>query len=374
MPQGSRERATDRAGEPVHGPEDDWTTAWQPLRDLVGHDIDPPGAVLGPDRVEAGAIRRLTEVLELDCPLHHDEQAARAHGRPGVTAPYTSVWSYAFAPVWEPGDAVAFPDDGRDALPRSSPMQSETFPSAPPTTHIFATNTSYEFVRPLHVGERVGITGRRLISCTPKETRVGRGAFVRVSRRFLTEAGEEVCRVELEMYLYNPRSEGRGRPMTDPAGERADKLAAVEGTAANPPWSSPFEAEAGRSLQPVDFPLPVYRLVMAAGATRDLAPLHHNDDFARASGAPSMYANALFLLGMWERALRDFIGPAGEILAIRDLRMVRFAAAGSTVRVQGKVVRRRAEPGRLVLEVELRSTVDGVLTVGPGLSVVALPR
>jgi acyl dehydratase len=354
-------------------PGDDWTAAWQPVRDLVGHDIDPPGVVLGPDRVEAGAIRRLTEVLELDCPLHYDEAAARAHGRPGVIAPYTSVWSYVFAPVWEPGDPAAFPHSGRNALPRQSPMQTETFPSAPPTTHIFATNTSYEFVRPLHVGERVGITGRRLIACTPKETSVGRGAFVRVGRRFLTEDDEEVCRVELEMYLYNPRPvdpEAADERLSDGRGERS----AAEGTAATALCSSRTAIGVGDPIPPVDFPLPVYRLVMAAGATRDLAPLHHNDDFARASGAPSMYANALFLLGMWERALRDLIGPAGSILAIRDLRMARFAAAGTVVRVQGTVVRKHLLPDRLVLEIELRSTVDDVLTVGPGLGVVALPR
>lgn len=200
------ERRSERAGG-GSAPGDDWTAAWQPLQDLVGRDIDAPGVVFGPDRVEAGGIRRLIEVLELDCPLHYDEEAARAHGWPGVIAPYTSIWSYVFAPVWEPGDPEAFPDSGRNALPRTSPMQAETFPAAPPTTHIMATNTSYEFVRPLYVGERVGITGRRLIACTPKETRVGRGAFVRVGRRFVTEEAEEVCRAELEMYLYNPHPE-----------------------------------------------------------------------------------------------------------------------------------------------------------------------
>lgn len=136
----------------------------------------------------------------------------------------------------------------------------------------------------------------------------------------------------------------------------------------------PAAIEVGEEIPSVDFALPVYRLVMAAGATRDLAPLHHNDDFARASGAPSMYANALFLLGMWERVLRDFIGPTGSILAIRDLKMGRFAPAGSVVRVRGTVVGKQLLPGRLTVDIELRSTVDDVLTVGPGLGVVALPQ
>jgi hypothetical protein len=191
-----------RRGE--HSTDAGWAVAWQPLIDRVGEDIDPPGLQFGPDRVEAGAIRRYAEVLELDSVIHHDEGAALAHGWPGVVAPYTSIWSYVFAPVWEPGDPSSFPDARRDALPRRNPMTSETFPSAPPTTHIFATDVSYEFMRPLRVGERVGITGRRLLSCTPKRTSVGCGAFVRVGRRFVTGELEEVCRVELDMYLYNP--------------------------------------------------------------------------------------------------------------------------------------------------------------------------
>ena len=37
-----------------------------------------------------------------------------------------------------------------------------------------------------------------------------------------------------------------------------------------------------------------------------------------------MFANTLFLLGMWERAIRNWIGCAGTIRAIRGFRMVRF--------------------------------------------------
>jgi acyl dehydratase len=128
----------------------------------------------------------------------------------------------------------------------------------------------------------------------------------------------------------------------------------------------------GDDLPELVFPLPVHRLVTAAGVTRDLSPIHHNDEFARRSGAPAMYASALLLLGMWERVLRDLTGPAGEILAIRGLKMVRFVPAGSAVRVLGRVVGREERDGRTVLHVELRSLVEDVLCVGPGLAEVAL--
>jgi acyl dehydratase len=47
--------------------------------------------------------------------------------------------------------------------------------------------------------------------------------------------------------------------------------------------------------------LPAQRLplVVEAGANRDFNSIHHNSEYARASGAPEMYANTGFLLGTW---------------------------------------------------------------------------
>ena len=85
-----------------------------------------------------------------------------------------------------------------------------------------------------------------------------------------------------------------------------------------------------------------------------------------------MYANAGLLLGMWERVLRDYIGPAGRILAIRDFRMVRFSPVGSVARVEGRVVDRMERDGLDVAVVELRTLVGDTVTVGPGRAEVTL--
>jgi hypothetical protein len=52
---------------------------------------------------------------------------------------------------------------------------------------------------------------------------------------------------------------------------------------------------------------------MTAGANRDFNAIHHNVEVARAAGASDMYANTLFLQGMWERAIRRYIGPTGVL-------------------------------------------------------------
>ena len=99
------------------------------------------------------------------------------------------------------------------------------------------------------------------------------------------------------------------------------------------------DVQEGDELPAVAFPLSVYRLVVEAGANRDFNSIHHNSEFARASGAPEMYANTGFLLGMWERALREFIGLDGTIRRIAGFRMKRFNTVGRTVTVRGKVTR-----------------------------------
>ena len=99
----------------------------------------------------------------------------------------------------------------------------------------------------------------------------------------------------------------------------------------------------------------MYRLVVEAGANRDFNAIHHNSEFAQASGAPEMYANTTFLLGMWERAVREFIGLEGRIVGIKGFRMTSFNVVGQTVTVQGRVAaqargrRRRAGRARGVV-------------------------
>jgi acyl dehydratase len=129
----------------------------------------------------------------------------------------------------------------------------------------------------------------------------------------------------------------------------------------------------GDTLQPQSFPISVYRLVVAAGANRDFNAIHHNTAFAQATGAPEMYANTLFLQGMWERTVRRYIGLGGTIRRLASFRMNSFNCVGETVVVKGEVVRKwRAGPDGL-LEIRVWSENGDRVSVGPGAMVVSLP-
>ena len=133
------------------------------------------------------------------------------------------------------------------------------------------------------------------------------------------------------------------------------------------------DLEVGQELEPVAFPISLYRLVVAAGANRDFNSIHHNSEFAQRSGAPEAYANTIFLQGMWERVAREFIGLAGDIRAIRGFRMRSFNVVGDTVVVRGRVARLWREDDAGLAELELWSENERGLSVGPGTVTVSLP-
>lgn len=125
-----------------------------------------------------------------------------------------------------------------------------------------------------------------------------------------------------------------------------------------------LDVTVGEELAPIEFPLSLYKLVMEAGANRDFNSIHHNSDLAKATGAPEAYANTLFLMGMWERAVRDWAGPAAEVTAFRGFRMGRFNVIGTITRTTGSVISVNNETRVVTLSVQ--SGDENGVTVGPG--------
>jgi acyl dehydratase len=133
------------------------------------------------------------------------------------------------------------------------------------------------------------------------------------------------------------------------------------------------EVSVGDELEPVSFPLSVYRLIVEAGANRDFNSIHHNSAVAKAAGAPDMYANAYFLQGMWERAAREFIGVHGTFLRVAGFRMHHFNPVGHAIVVRGRVVRVWRDGGLGLVDIEMTSENRDGVSVGPGVVTVALP-
>ena len=78
--------------------------------------------------------------------------------------------------------------------------------------HALGLQPGLDVLRPVTVGERVGRRGQRLISCTPKQTSMGRGAFLTWESELVTEPGEVVARVRTGTYAYNPAGPEEEQP------------------------------------------------------------------------------------------------------------------------------------------------------------------
>lgn len=181
----------------------DWTAAWHPMIDAVGRQFDDSEPVFVADAVEASAIRRTLEPLEFDCALHYDREVAQAHGYADIVVPTSALPTFAFAPMWRPGETL-FTSAERNAQPASSAVTGVRTAIEPPTTGYFATTYDVEYLRPAVVGDRLLRRGARLVACRPKETKIGRGAFLTWESEIVNQRMEVVARLQTTFYRYNP--------------------------------------------------------------------------------------------------------------------------------------------------------------------------
>ena len=214
---------------------EDWTQAWQPTVDVVGQDFSGGIESTAIDEIERATIRRYCEPLEFSCPLHYDEEVARAHGYAGILAPHSGVSSTWIDPgIWRPGEGTRYPVAHQHVdIPRvRGPVMPE--PPEAPTTAGFATDIEIEYHQPPVVGDRLTVKGRELMSCLPRETRVGRGAFMIWQRQVVNQRGELVALLRNGGYRYvafeTPRPSASAPP---PRGGRR-RRGRGRGSAGNP--------------------------------------------------------------------------------------------------------------------------------------------
>ena len=107
-------------------------------------------------------------------------------------------------------------------------------------------------------------------------------------------------------------------------------------------------------IKPISIPITLQRLVMEAGSNRDFSLMHHDNDVAKITGAPDAFANTFFIMGMFERLVREWMGLKGSLKKIKSLRMTNFNCPGSVVtiarhycRVTRRAKRCRYQFGRL---------------------------
>lgn len=130
-----------------------------------------------------------------------------------------------------------------------------------------------------------------------------------------------------------------------------------------------FEDVKGDETLP-SFQLTVTRthIVKYIGAGGDFFPIHHDEEFAKSVGLPSVFANGLMHGGMLTRVLTDWAGD-GRVGRYK----IRFASMvwpGDTLTFAGHVVKKYQQDGENLVDCELsvvnqkgESAITGEATV-----------
>ncbi len=84
-------------------------------------------------------------------------------------------------------------------------------------------------------------------------------------------------------------------------------------------------------------------LVRYAGASGDFNPIHHDEEFAKMAGNPTVFGHGMLTAGFVAKCLTDFVGP--ENLRRYKVRFATRVWPGDTITCTGKVTRKYDDAG-----------------------------
>jgi len=131
--------------------------------------------------------------------------------------------------------------------------------------------------------------------------------------------------------------------------------------------------EEGETLEPIVVgPLTRSDFVRYAGASGDFNPIHHDDEFARAAGNPSVFGHGMLTAGLLARVVTRQVGR--ENLRRYTVRFATRVWPGDTVTCQGRITRRYDEGGETRVDGELVAVNQKGETAVSGSFTAAVPR
>ena len=166
----------------------DPNVTWEDTAKHIGEDYSGGIIMVADERVDKVMLSRYCEPAEIGNLTYWDEEVARMAGYRSQVVPWAAVKEVpTYSGNWRPGQPTRFPLDAdvdfQSQLAARAPSTGD--PPMPPTNAGFFTDMTIEFFEPVCLGDRVTTLGRILSHVTPKETRVGVGAFIGVHHQLL---------------------------------------------------------------------------------------------------------------------------------------------------------------------------------------------
>jgi acyl dehydratase len=114
------------------------------------------------------------------------------------------------------------------------------------------------------------------------------------------------------------------------------------------------------------------QLVMYAGASDDYVTIHYDKDAAIAAGHRTVIVHGALKSAFLGQMLTDWIGPRGRLVAL-DVSYRGIDYPGDTLTCRGRVLSKRSEGGRNLVECEIRIENGTGQVTTPGRALVSLP-
>lgn len=116
-------------------------------------------------------------------------------------------------------------------------------------------------------------------------------------------------------------------------------------TGASAPFAKSAALAVGDTLGSSSLDLTLQRLIMVAGANRDFALAHSDNETARQGNAPAAFADSLFVFTMIEKLLLQWGGQNTRIRKLGPLKIQDFVVCGQNAIARGTIERLGTAPG-----------------------------
>jgi acyl dehydratase len=136
------------------------------------------------------------------------------------------------------------------------------------------------------------------------------------------------------------------------------------------------DVEEGEELPRIEDEITYRRVIMNPATTWDYFPGHHDPEYARSQGQPTIYINTMHFMGFIDRVATTWAGPQ-SFIARRRMAMRRPIFAGDTMIGKGLVTRKYTEDTsgrpRHLVDVEITVTNQDGELCAPATVIMELP-
>ena len=187
--------------EAMGGPDVDEDEFQRRLAALIGRPMGSPGASVGPDPVNQPMIRHWAAAFEDHNPVYTDDALAATTRFGEVVAPPLMLQTWTMATPLITGIA----ERGGSPVESTSASPLAVFDEAG-FLGTLASNTEFDILRYLHVGEKVSAS-TVIESISPrKQTRIGPGYFVTWVTTYMADSGDVVGRQRFRILKFKPQA------------------------------------------------------------------------------------------------------------------------------------------------------------------------